>query len=527
MSVKPGQAAEEDVRELKLGEDLTKSITKNAEVTLILQTKYDQLQSFSEDAQRTRFLKKIAQFSCISRKHDIAASHLFAAFGGRFTVRFGFGRGVGYIRSQTKGKEVEREWGDAQREDEEAEEEGAEVWEEFHKSGNRAKRLPIESNGPPPLILHPYISEEKPVNVASLRPLPLPSPHKIRPPRLPRPSIRRKLTAVGSNHHSNHQVVKFVKQLATQIQSLPDDVPVSELLDEWVWKLKRGALAPVVTELGQMQLTERVLQLFACLQQQPHLWPDDVTLSAIINVMVETGEVEIAAQLQRDVGRDSPRAAQALASSLVKVGLLEESIQVLNYMINHGWKVDGFVYSTITHWACRAGARDSARRLWKNVNLSDVKWKLHDYTSIMASCSKLGLYDPIDRLYREFTHSGLKPNIILYTTLLSVLSRQSRYREAVALFWEMEEAGCEPDLMAYEVMLDVCAKLEDLTKALKVYRDLKNAGYTPTPSFYNKLIQLLVNKGSLSKAREMTREMSSRGYTPSAETLSCLSLAAP
>ncbi|KAL2621788.1 hypothetical protein R1flu_001993 [Riccia fluitans] len=429
-----------------------------------------------------------------------------------------------YSRDQSMDRQEEREWRDERWEEEEisniSEYDEFEVSEEFHKSGKGSQKLPIESNGPPPLILRRFISEEKPVSPNSLRPLPLPSPNKIRPPRLPRPSIRRKLCV---NQQSNNQVVDFVKNLTTQIQSLSDEVPVSELLGNWVWKLKKGALAPTITELGKLHLIDRVLQIFSCIQTYPHLWPDDVTLSAIINVMVEAGE-EIAVQLQRGVGRDSVRAAQALASSFAKAGLLEESVKVLNYMKRSGWKVDGFVYSTITQWACRIGARDLAKRLWSNVNFSDVKLKLQDYTSLIASCSKLGLYEIIDRLYHEFVGSGLKPNIILYTTLLSLLSRQGRYREAVALFWEMEEARCEPDLVAYEVMLDICAKLEDLTRALKVYRDLKNAGYTPTPGFFNTLIQLLVKKGSLSRAREMMREMSSRGYTPSAATLSCLSI---
>ncbi|KAL2623146.1 hypothetical protein R1flu_003351 [Riccia fluitans] len=52
MSAKTGQAVEEeDARELKLGEDFVKAkCLMNAEVALILQRKYEQLQSFSEDA---------------------------------------------------------------------------------------------------------------------------------------------------------------------------------------------------------------------------------------------------------------------------------------------------------------------------------------------------------------------------------------------------------------------------------------------------------------------------------------------
>ncbi|BBN13826.1 DNA-directed RNA polymerase II subunit RPB4 [Marchantia polymorpha subsp. ruderalis] len=52
MAGKPGQAIEEeDARELKLGEDFVKAkCLMNAEVALILQRKYEQLQTFSEDA---------------------------------------------------------------------------------------------------------------------------------------------------------------------------------------------------------------------------------------------------------------------------------------------------------------------------------------------------------------------------------------------------------------------------------------------------------------------------------------------
>ncbi|KAG6555614.1 hypothetical protein Mapa_002849 [Marchantia paleacea] len=431
-------------------------------------------------------------------------------------------RDLPYIRKISRDKQKERERREAGIAEEE---EVFEESDELRSSGEELGKLPIESNGPPLLILHPYISDEKPVDERFLRPLPLPSPHKLRPLRLPKPSVRRKVgTAVSKRDRI--QSFDFLKDLASEIRSQPDDEPVSELMDKWAWKLKKGALSRTVKDLGRMQLTEKVLQILLWLQRQPHLWPDEITVCAVIHVMVEAEEIEVAMQLHRGVGLDSIRAAQTLASALAKGGRLEEAMEVAKNMLESGWKVDGCVYTTITEWACRTGSRNLVTRLWENVNLSNFKFKLQDYTSLMASCSKLGLYEIIDRLYQDFIDSGLEPNIVMYTTLLSVLSREGRYREAVALFWEIEEVGCEPDLMAYEVMLEVCAKLEDLNRAIKVYKDLKNAGYIPTPDFYNTLIQLFVKKGSITRAKDMTREMSSRGYTPSAETLSYLSAAA-
>ncbi|PTQ28357.1 hypothetical protein MARPO_0166s0014 [Marchantia polymorpha] len=432
-------------------------------------------------------------------------------------------RDLPYIRKISRDRQKERERREAGIAEEE--DDAFEESDELRSGGEKIGKLPIESNGPPLLILHPYISDEKPVDERFLRPLPLPSPHKLRPLRLPKPSLRRKVRIAVSTR-DRVQSFDFLKDLASEIRSQPDDEPLSELMDKWAWKLQKGALSRTVKDLGRMQLTEKVLPIFLWLQRQPHLWPDEITLCAAIHVMVEAGEIGVAMQLHRGVGQDSIRAAQTLASALAKCGRLEEAMEVAKNLLDSGRKVDASVYRTITEWACRTGSRNLVTRLWQNVNLSNLNFKLQDYTSLMASCSKLGLYEIIDRLYQDFLDSGLEPNIVMYTTLLSVLSREGRYREAVALIWEMEEVGCEPDLMAYEVMLDVCAKLEDLNRAMKVYKDLKNAGYIPTPDFYNTLIQLFVKKGSLSRAKDMTREMSSRGYTPSAETLSYLSAAA-
>lgn len=78
------------------------------------------------------------------------------------------------------------------KEDEETDGNG-DVCQDSESSGLR--KLPIESNGPPMVVLRAYLKADtsQQQEKEKLRHLPLPMPHKARPVGLPRPSLRRRL----------------------------------------------------------------------------------------------------------------------------------------------------------------------------------------------------------------------------------------------------------------------------------------------------------------------------------------------
>ncbi|KAH8946254.1 hypothetical protein BDL97_12G084500 [Sphagnum fallax] len=397
-------------------------------------------------------------------------------------------------------------------------------------------RIQLEANLDPSVIAMLLLEQkrwERGEKQPKQRSLPIPMPHKLKRP-LPLPRSRSRSRPLGfRNYHkkiaspSLTESSRFLSKLIATIKELPSQESVANVLELHKSRLQRrgSSLAEVILALGRdNNHIHRAVQVCEwMLQQQSFLLPDEPSLLGVLQVLIDTGALELASKLQALHHLSllsTPKTVSKLGCLYAEAGYLKEAVHIL---LACG-EMDNKLYVSVIVNAGRVGDKKLVRALLsRNQNAS---LQMEECTSVMAVCSKLGLEEEVESLFQHYKGLGFYPNVVIYTTVMSARSRAGKYREAVSLFWEMEETGCKPDLIAFQVMMGLCAKLKDVAKAAKLYNYMKDAGFSPTSDVYETLIQLYSEQGRMGKVKEVLKELEMRGCSPTINIPKCLSAAA-
>lgn len=394
---------------------------------------------------------------------------------------------------------------------------------------NAQGRVQIEAN-PHPSVLNRFTELRK--SHGRGRTLPIPMPHKMKGP-VPLPRSRRrqspsmspppKIIAAATTKSSNIIISPASKQPEQPYPKLLAKLLVTSydavwtILDAWrgKWKCRSDSVASLILRVGQTDSLDKALHIFAWVCKQPHLWPDDSILLAVLQIALESREGTLANSLLAVYGPLSPQSSYILANVYAEHGFVRDALQVLQSLETHGISAGEALYVKMIVRAGKAGAKGfvAATLRGRNPGFHFAE----NCTTVMATCSKLGLFEEVESLFQQYKEQGYAPNIVMFTILMQSRSRAGREREAIHVFWEMEEAGVEPDLIAYRVMIQLCDKLGELGRAVKVYNKMKARGFVPTFDVYNVLIKLYCNEGRTAKAQVILREMKMWGFAPPQE----------
>ncbi|XP_022951808.1 pentatricopeptide repeat-containing protein At2g01860 isoform X2 [Cucurbita moschata] len=336
---------------------------------------------------------------------------------------------------------------------------------------------------------------QKPGKLNRERPLPLPLPHKLRPPGLPNPKIRPR-TAVSSRALMSKQVYKrpdFLIGLARAIRDLKPEENVSKVLNRWAPFLQKGSLSLTIKELGHMGLADRALKTFCWVQEQPRLYPDDRVLASTVEVLARNHELKIPFNLDEFTKLASRGVLEAMMRGFIKGGRLSLA------------------------WKLLVAAKNDELGQREALNLNQ-----QDTSAIIKVSTRLGKFEIAERLYSWYVESGHEPSVVMYTALVHNRYSERKYREALSVVWEMEAANSPFDLPAYSVVMKLFVALGDLSRAVRYFAKLKEAGFTPTYCIYRNLITIYLAAGRLAKCKEIYKEAENAGYVMDKQITSML-----
>ncbi|XP_022951807.1 pentatricopeptide repeat-containing protein At2g01860 isoform X1 [Cucurbita moschata] len=367
---------------------------------------------------------------------------------------------------------------------------------------------------------------QKPGKLNRERPLPLPLPHKLRPPGLPNPKIRPR-TAVSSRALMSKQVYKrpdFLIGLARAIRDLKPEENVSKVLNRWAPFLQKGSLSLTIKELGHMGLADRALKTFCWVQEQPRLYPDDRVLASTVEVLARNHELKIPFNLDEFTKLASRGVLEAMMRGFIKGGRLSLAWKLLVAAKNGKRMLDPSVYVKLIleigknpdkNMLVLALLDELGQREALNLNQQDT-------SAIIKVSTRLGKFEIAERLYSWYVESGHEPSVVMYTALVHNRYSERKYREALSVVWEMEAANSPFDLPAYSVVMKLFVALGDLSRAVRYFAKLKEAGFTPTYCIYRNLITIYLAAGRLAKCKEIYKEAENAGYVMDKQITSML-----
>ncbi|XP_022153119.1 pentatricopeptide repeat-containing protein At2g01860 isoform X2 [Momordica charantia] len=357
---------------------------------------------------------------------------------------------------------------------------------------------------------------QKPGKLNRERPLPLPLPHKLRPPGLPNPKIRAR-TGVPSRASLSKQVYKrpdFLIGLARAIRDLSREENVSKVLNRWAPFLLKGSLSLTIRELGHMGLADRALQSFCWAQEQPRLFPDDRVLASTVEVLSRNHELKVPLNLEEFTRLASRGVLEAMIRGFIKGGSLNLAWKLLVVAKKGNRMLDPSVYVKLI---LELGKNPDKNMLVLTLldelgQREALKLNQQDTTAIMKVCTRLGKFEIAERLYGWYVESVHEPSVVMYTALIHSRYSEKKYREALSVVWEMEAANCPFDLPAYNVVIKLFVALGDLSRAARYFAKLKEAGFAPTYDIYRNLITIYLVSGRLAKCKEIYKEAKNAGF---------------
>lgn len=357
---------------------------------------------------------------------------------------------------------------------------------------------------------------QKPGKLDRERPLPIPSPHKLRPLGLPTP---KRLPAMVSTRVSMDKKLyknpSFLVGLAREISRLNPDEDASIILGKWVHVLRKNSLSMTIKELGHMGLPERALQTFRWVQNQPHLFPDDWILASTIEVLAGNHELKSLLDLNKFTGLASRRVLEALIKGFLKGGNLRPAWKVLAIARRDKRMLDSSIYAKLI---LELGKNPDKYRhiepLLEELGARDeLKLTARDCTAIMKICAKMGKFEVVESLFSWFEQSGCQPSVVMYATVIRSRHADEKHREALDLVWEMEASNSLFDLPAYRAVIKLFVALGDLSRAARYFSKLKEAGFSPTYDLYKDMLEIYLASGRIAKCREICKEAEIAGFT--------------
>ena len=357
---------------------------------------------------------------------------------------------------------------------------------------------------------------QKPGKLNRERPLPLPLPHKLRPPRLPNPKIR-PTTVVSSRALLSKQVYKrpdFLIGLAREIRDLSPEENVSKVLNRWGPFLQKGSLSLTIKELGHMGLPDRALNTFCWAQEQHRLFPDDRVLASTVEVLSRNHELKVAVNLEEFTKLASRGVLEAMMRGFIRGGSLNLAWKLLVAAKKGKRMLDLSVYvKLILELGKNPDKNMLVLTLLEELGQREaLKLNQQDCTTIVKVCTRLGKFEIAEKLYSWYVESGHEPSIVMYTALVHSRYSDRKYREALSLVWEMESGNCPFDLPAYSVVIKLFVALGDLSRAVRYFAKLKEAGFSPTYNVYRNMITIYLVSGRLAKCKEIYKEAENAGF---------------
>ena len=219
--------------------------------------------------------------------------------------------------------------------------------------------------------------------------------------------------------------------------------------------------------------------------------PDTTSFSIVIDGLCNTGKLDLALSLFRDMVRVGCKQNVLLYNNLIdklsNSNRLEECYLLLKEMKGSGFRPTQFTHNSIFGCLCRR----------------------EDVTGALD-------------MVREMRVHGHEPWIKHYTLLVKQLCKRKRSAEACNFLAEMVREGFLPDIVAYSAAIDGFVKIKAVDQALEIFRDICARGYCPDVVAYNTLINGFCKVKRVSEAHDILDEMVAKGLVPSVVTYNLL-----
>nr|GEU55716.1 hypothetical protein [Tanacetum cinerariifolium] len=199
--------------------------------------------------------------------------------------------------------------------------------------------------------------------------------------------------------------------------------------------------------------------------------------------------------------------------------MVEEEVKAFNRMGEYDVEAekkafsipDVVVYTSLVHGWCRAGNIGEAKRVFREMKLSEVKLNVYTYTIVIDALCRNGQISRVHDVFAKMLDEGIMPNSITYNNLMRVHVKAGRTVKVRQVYNQMKRLNCEPDLITYNFFIETHCKDENLDDAVKAshrfFGRMKALKCKQNTVSYNLSMRMFVESKSADMVLKLKEEM--------------------
>jgi len=215
------------------------------------------------------------------------------------------------------------------------------------------------------------------------------------------------------------------------------------------------------------------------------LKPNDITLNTIIDIMIESGNFDLAWKYFDE---------------------MEKTYEI---------EPDIYTYSTllksIKNYEPDQKNIERAFEILKIVKLSKTKGIKPDeilYNCILDTCVKYNKMEQAQAVFNDMKDATIQPSKITYAIMIRGYGNDYNLEKAFEIFNEMKEKNVQPNEIIYGCLLNACVKCCKIEKACEIYDEIQNfSAISMNVVLYSTLIKGYTKIKNFQKAVEIYNKM--------------------
>ena len=184
-------------------------------------------------------------------------------------------------------------------------------------------------------------------------------------------------------------------------------------------------------------------------------------------------------------------------------GHMDDSMEVLEWMIEHGIKPDAQLYVCLLK-SCTDLA--VGKYIHTHIIKTQTKWDIYLENSLLNMYAKCGSMNDARTVF-DSIHSR---DVVSWNTMITGYGKNGNVKEAIELFNQMQQSGVQPSHVTYTVALSACADLVSLSLGKGIHSQINQSGIEWTTEMRNSLLNMYAKCGSLGDARTVFDSIHSR-----------------
>lgn len=361
----------------------------------------------------------------------------------------------------------------------------------------------------------------------------------------------------GFNHNNATYAAMFHK-LACSKKFQAVDALLTQMTYE-TCKFHEGIFVNLMKHFSKSLMHERVVDMFCMIQPVVREKPSLNALSTCLNLLVESGQIDLAKDLLLHSNAIRLRPNTCIFNILVKYhckhnalvsalevlkqmksskrsypnsitystlmegycrnGKLEEAMDLFEEMVSKDQILpDPLTYNVLINGFCLAGKVDRALKILEFMKANGCNPNAFNYSTLMNGLCKEGKLKEAEAMLEEMKSSGIKPDAVVYTTLINSFCRDGRTNKALDLLKEMKDLRCRADTVTYNVLIGGMCRESRHEEALEMLQTMPYQGIHLNKGSYRIVLNSLSQIGDFDKASYLIELMLGRGFVPHYET---------